>query len=232
MGIPFHESVYGKRFFDGQLPSLIKALNRLADVKEAEAKLPIQEVSKSANTMFICYEENSHELATENGAVNQMYVAASLEDVHRWVDDRLKAAEKDFYTVLNAEEQTAFREELLESGDSALVLYHNGDEDSRLFYALTVKPVASSGCIFQKANSKTRDRLCAVMSDAEKSEKFGEVFCEQVVSDDEKMQRIGFYLAKAILDNSVEDLLVAVCGWTSESLLNIADYGTAYPEEK
>lgn len=32
--IPFHETVYGKRFFDKQLPDLIKALTRIADALE------------------------------------------------------------------------------------------------------------------------------------------------------------------------------------------------------
>ena len=43
---------------------------------------------------------------------------------------------------------------------------------------------------------------------------------------------VGAIPTKAILDDSIEDLLVAVCGWTSESLLNIADFGTAYPKEE
>ena len=34
MGLQFHETGYGKRFFDVQLPSLIKALNRFVDVFE------------------------------------------------------------------------------------------------------------------------------------------------------------------------------------------------------
>ena len=33
MGLQFYETGYGKRFFESQLPSLIKAINRLADVK-------------------------------------------------------------------------------------------------------------------------------------------------------------------------------------------------------
>lgn len=32
----FHETVYGHRFFDGQLPSLIKNLGRIADALEAK----------------------------------------------------------------------------------------------------------------------------------------------------------------------------------------------------
>ena len=39
MGPQFHESQYGQRFFNKQLPDLIKAINRLADaVEEANKK--------------------------------------------------------------------------------------------------------------------------------------------------------------------------------------------------
>lgn len=231
MGLQFHETGYGKRFFDVQLPSLIKALNRVADANEKQQIAELV-VEVTANMVYVCYEENSNELAIENGAVNEMYVAASLNDVYKWLDKRLKEAEQNFYTILNDMEENEFYKELMASKECALHLYHNGDENSRLNYALTVKPFTSANGLYPKASGKTYDRLRAVMASMEKSEKLGEVFCEQVETDDEKQQRIGYYLAKAILDDSIEDLLVAVCGWTSESLLNIADFGTAYPKEE
>ena len=40
MGPQFFETPYGRRFFDVQLPNLIKAINRLAEAKGA--KLPEQ----------------------------------------------------------------------------------------------------------------------------------------------------------------------------------------------
>lgn len=92
--------------------------------------------------------------------------------------------------------------------------------------------ITSANGLYPKAMDETYDRLRAVMASMEKSEKLGEVFCEQIATDDEKAQRVGYYLAKAILDDSIEDLLVAVCGWTSKSLLNIADFGTAYQREE
>ena len=231
MGLQFHETGYGKRFFDAQFPSLIKAINRLADTNEKQQNAEFA-ADVTANMVYICYEENSSELAIENGAVNEMYVAASLNDVYKWLDKRLKEAEQNYYIVLNDMEEIEFYKELMASKECALHLYHNGDENSRLNYALTVKPFASANGLYPKASGKTYDRLRAVMASMEKSEKLGEVFCEQVETDDEKQQRIGYYLAKAILDDSIEDLLVAVCGWTSESLLNIADFGTAYPKEE
>ena len=231
MGLQFHETGYGKRFFDAQLPSLIKAINRLADTNEKQQNAEFA-ADVTANMVYICYEENSSELAIENGAVNEMYVAASLNDVYKWLDKRLKEAEQNYYIALNDMEENEFYKELMASKECALHLYHNGDENSRLNYALTVKPFTSANGLYPKASGKTYDRLRAVMASMEKSEKLGEVFCEQVETDDEKQQRIGYYLAKAILDDSIEDLLVAICGWTSESLLNIADFGTAYPKEE
>ena len=95
MGLQFHETGYGKRFFEVQLPSLIKALNRVADVNEK--RLTSETVAREEpNKVFVCYEENSNELAIENGAVNAMYVTVSLNDVHKWLDKRLKAAEQNF----------------------------------------------------------------------------------------------------------------------------------------
>ena len=39
MGPEFHLSPYGKRFFDSQLPKLIKAIDRLADAMEKQNEL-------------------------------------------------------------------------------------------------------------------------------------------------------------------------------------------------
>ena len=43
MGLQFHETVRGKIFFEHQLPSLIKALNRFVDVFEMKEHHGIQE---------------------------------------------------------------------------------------------------------------------------------------------------------------------------------------------
>ena len=127
MGLQFHETVYGKRFFDSQLPALIKALNRIADQMQAEKEM--------------------------------------------------------------------------------------------------------SASPFPLADADTRKRLMAVMAEPEKAEAFAQAFFDELVSDDEPHNDCGFHMAKAILDNNVEALLVAIVGWSSKSLLNIAEYGTADPGE-
>ncbi len=124
MGFQFHETAYGKRFFDSQLPALIKALNRLADAKQAGQPTP-----------------------------------------------------------------------------------------------------------FPPADEATRKRLMSVMADTEKAEAFAKAFFDEINSDDDSYVDIGFHMARAILDNNIEAFLVAVSGWSSKSLLNIAEYGTANPKE-
>lgn len=128
MGIQFHETGYGKRFFDSQLPALIKALNRIADVKQTEK-------------------------------------------------------------------------------DEALAAF------------------------FPAADSETRKRLVGVMENSAKAEAFAEAFFKEISTDDEPHERCGFHMARAILDNNIEEFLVAVTGWTSKSLLNIAEHGKPYSEE-
>ena len=61
MGFQLHETMYGKNFFEHQLPALIRAINRLADVDEKRQAAEPAAVMKS-NTVYVCYEENSHEL--------------------------------------------------------------------------------------------------------------------------------------------------------------------------
>ena len=48
MGLQLHETVYGKNFFEYQLPSLIKAINRVADALENQQKASHKEDSEGA----------------------------------------------------------------------------------------------------------------------------------------------------------------------------------------
>ena len=43
MGPQFHETGYGRTFFQSQLPNLIRAINRLADAMEKQNELKEEE---------------------------------------------------------------------------------------------------------------------------------------------------------------------------------------------
>ena len=81
------------------------------------------------------------------------------------------------------------------------------------------------------ADEETCKRLITVMDDSEKSEAFARAFYDEIASDDEKLESVGFHMARAILHNSIEEFLVAIVGWTSKSLLDIAEKGSTDPQE-
>lgn len=84
---------------------------------------------------------------------------------------------------------------------------------------------------FQLANEEPRQRLLAVMDDPEKAEAFARTFHEQFMTDGDSFASIGFHMARAILNNNIEEFLVVTVGWTSQSLLNITETGSAHPQE-
>ncbi len=127
MGLQFHETMYGKEFFEYQLPKLTKAIEKLAESKNATETIPV--------------------------------------------------------------------------------------------------------IPFPLADEETCRRLLDVMNDSKKAEAFAQAFFDQFISDDEKLEAVGFHMARAILHNSIEEFLVAVVGWTSKSLLNIAEAGSPEPQE-
>lgn len=102
---------------------------------------------------------------------------------------------------------------------------------NKLAESLTLKQ-AQSQTKNPNISDKTAERLREVMADTEKCTEFGGAFIRQIMSDDEKQNRLGHRLAKAILENNTEDLLIAVCGWSSESLLDIADNHVAQMSEE
>ena len=51
MGPQFHETPYGKMFFEVQLPNLIKAINRLAEAVEKQNKLKEEEVRSEGGNL-------------------------------------------------------------------------------------------------------------------------------------------------------------------------------------
>lgn len=70
-----------------------------------------------------------------------------------------------------------------------------------------------------KLSQANREALKSIQLSAEKSDMFGREIIEQIQTDDESMEKIGYYTIQAILDGSINDLLIAICGWSVESLI-------------
>lgn len=72
-------------------------------------------------------------------------------------------------------------------------------------------------------------RLTEVLHDSEFAANLGNVVREETASDDTHDREVGRQLAKAILNSDVDGILIAICGWNIETLLNKAS--SDYPKE-
>lgn len=91
--IMWNDKVYHKGFFLSWQMQFI--LNRLRSGEFYKA-IPID------LHMFVCYEENKHDLAIESGAINQLTVFSNKATAIDWFFDRIKVA-KDYGFVIDKE---------------------------------------------------------------------------------------------------------------------------------
>ncbi|MEE0992535.1 MAG: hypothetical protein UH542_06115 [Bacteroidales bacterium] len=189
--------------------------------------------------IYVCYEENSPKLAIENGPIDEMVVVATKNDAILWANNRLGSAYSDFFKPTCELDEIEFDNALRKGENAELTLYFNGDECSKSWYSLVVerftvdsfKSTDAERCGFSpKIGDDVRRRLEETTADMRKSERFAEAFVDLFETDDEISRRRGYYMAKAILDGNIDDLLIAICGYSTQSLLNIAERGTPYPE--
>ncbi len=65
------------------------------------------------------------------------------------------------------------------------------------------------------------EKMKKVMADEDLCERFVNAFLEQINTDEEPPEKMGYYMAKAILCGSVEDFMIAVCGWSPATLVKM-----------
>lgn len=222
MSMEFYQTQMGQRFFCKQLPELIKALNRVADSRQVDDVQPSFN-GEVANTAFVCYRENSEELQKEMPAVSDMVTECGFAEVQTWINEQLRKAEEEEYCLLDGYEKVDFIGKLLTGQGCEMTVYNKGDECSPYFYSLIVRVFPISPGIFPKASKETIGKLTEFLKDTDKAEAFAEVFQREMQSDTENPCRMGHYMAKAIIEDNIEDFLVAICGWTSKTLVQFTE---------
>ncbi len=222
MSIEFYQTPMGNEFFRKQLPELIKALNRVADSRQMSKELPSFN-GEVSNTAFVCYRENSEELQKEMPAVSDMVTECGFAEVQAWVDAQLKKAEEEEYCLLDDYEKLDFISKLLMGQECEMKLYNKGDECSPCYITLTVRIFPISPGIYPKASMETLGKLAEMLTDEDKTEAFAEVLKREMATDTENPSRMGHYMAKAIIEGNIEDFLVAICGWTSKTLVEFTE---------
>ncbi len=80
-------------------------------------------------------------------------------------------------------------------------------------------------------NEQTKEQLRAVLEDEEKTAAFAQKILETIDTDDESYEDIGNSVIYALLNNDADGLLIALCGWSAESLLNLIETDLPYREE-
>lgn len=59
----------------------------------------------------------------------------------------------------------------------------------------------------------------SILDDSDKCEKFAEIVLDEIRGDEEQLRHIGSNVIKAYLDGDCDRLLIALCGWSMDSLL-------------
>lgn len=80
----------------------------------------------------------------------------------------------------------------------------------------TAQPENNGNC---PLTDECREALIAIMNCPKNAEAFGEKIAEQIRTDDEQPRKVGFYAAKAILEGNINDLLIAISGYSVASLV-------------
>ena len=76
-----------------------------------------------------------------------------------------------------------------------------------------------------------KEQLTLILEDEEKTAAFTQKILETIDTNDESYEDIGNSVIRALLKNDAEGLLIALCGWSAESLLNLMETDLPYREE-
>ncbi len=149
----FHDTMYGRRFFENQLPSLIRALNRIADNQEAGLFGKSMGQSSKSNTgtesaskIYVCYEENSLALYSEAGNISKPFVTSDEALARDWAKRSYELASDSGYHPI-------------EEADYAELMDHIGDTYASMWVFLG-----------RRENSRENYGICVDCFDLSKSE--------------------------------------------------------------
>ena len=137
----FTETVYGRRFFEQQLPVLINALNRIADKQpDSAGDGPLAADGKHdwKNVVYLCFEENSPALYSDAENINHLFLTRDREQVKQWVKLSLGKADENQYQPLFENDAEDFRSDITAERNTKLWMYKDGEESSVLFYGICV----------------------------------------------------------------------------------------------
>lgn len=75
--------------------------------------------------IYVCYHENSKDLADDCGAMSDLLVTSKPQDVFRWIYDSIASGEENEYCPIDQDEKDAIYESIIRGTDGLLTLYNN-----------------------------------------------------------------------------------------------------------
>lgn len=180
--------------------------------------------------VYVCYHENSKELFNEVGGMSNLFVTADFGEVYKWFVRCIKEGEENEYAPLLDTDKLDILGGVFYGKEGRLALYNKQDESSPYNYELVVEVVDLNKGLVSLTDEKIIKRLERMQVDTEKSAKMVEAFVTQIKTDGEPYEDIGHHMIEAIINNNIDNFLIAVCGWGIESLLNFAEYGSEEPK--
>lgn len=139
----FENTQYAREFFQGQVPTMLKELKRIADNQEKQIEL--QYKALQANTqeqiVFVCREENSATLYPDAGNINQLFVTASRKEALDWAQRSVENARKNDFHPFSEEDLTSFYANFDQFKGSSVWVYKNRDGDSKENYGIVVNVI-------------------------------------------------------------------------------------------
>lgn len=70
-----------------------------------------------------------------------------------------------------------------------------------------------------------------LMNDSDFCEVLGDVIRDEIENDDAHSRHVGKYALRAYMDNDANDMLIAICGWSTNTLIEMAQERIEADEE-
>lgn len=138
----FHETQYGHRFFNKQLPDLIKSIKDLTDTL---GKTVGTQACPDAERIFICYCECHDYHDTEYSKIYGMRATTNRSKAVSWFLDQVEDASKSQFLPLDPETVwlTNLNNDLEASSFASLPVYKNGNQNASNKYRIYIRAVAN-----------------------------------------------------------------------------------------
>lgn len=131
----FEHTQYARTLFCKQIPDIINALNRIADILEYQSN------DSQKNKIYICFEENSPSLSVECDILSNMYITSSFEKAKEWFDNAYSNAYNNNYKCIYDDDLSSFYDSFANKKDSHITVYREGYENNPLYYTLNIRVV-------------------------------------------------------------------------------------------